>query len=37
MKNMEFNLNEHYEERVAFHKKMLLYYLTEQQNEKLAT
>jgi len=33
---MEFSLQEHYEERIAFHQKMLYYYLTEQQNEKLA-
>ena len=37
MNDMEFSLKEHYAERIAFHEKMLLYYLTEQQNEKLAT
>ena len=34
---MEFSLRDHYAERIAFHKKMLLYYLTEEQNEKLVT
>jgi hypothetical protein len=33
MENMEFSLQEHYKERIDFHKKMLLYYLNEQQSE----
>lgn len=37
MNDTDFSLKEHYSERIAFHEKMLLYYLTEQQNEKLAT
>jgi len=30
-------LANHYEERIAFHMKMLNYYLKEQTDEKLAT
>lgn len=30
-------LDSHYGERIAFHMKMLNYYLNEQTNEKLAT
>lgn len=37
MNDTEFNLKDHYAERINFHRKMLLYYLTEEQNEKLAT
>ncbi len=30
MEDTEFNLEDHYAERISFHKKMLLYYLNEQ-------
>lgn len=37
MNDTEFSLKEHYAERIAFHEKMLYYYLKEQQNERLVT
>lgn len=33
----DFTLDEHYKERIAFHMRMLGYYLDQQQNGKLAT
>jgi hypothetical protein len=37
MEDTDFNLAEHHKERINFHKKMLLYYLKEEQNDRLAT
>lgn len=34
---MDFTLDEHYEERIKFHMTMLNYYLKEQNNEVMAT
>lgn len=33
--SMDFTLDEHYKERIAYHMKMLNYYLIEELNEKL--
>lgn len=33
----EFTLGEHYKERIAYHMKMLNYYLIEELNEKLVS
>ena len=35
--NTDFTLNEYHEERIAFHMRMLNYYLNEQANETMAT
>ena len=32
---MDMTLGEHYKERIAYHMKMLNYYLIEEMNEKL--
>lgn len=35
--SMDFTLDEHYKERIAYHMKMLNHYLIEELNEKLVT
>ena len=36
-KDTDFTLDSHYKERINFHQKMLLYYLTQEVDEELAT